>query len=215
VDPPLARGGARRRRTLRRLAQLRRGRHDAVRRQGGERRHGDSREDLVYRSDGTLYFTDPPFGPPKFFEDPRRELSYSGVYCLCGGELKLVGTELAGPNGIAFSPDEKYLYIGNWDPKRKVLMRYQVRADGSLTSGRVFFDMTDAPGEDALDGIKVDRLGNVYVSGPSGPGSSRRRASIWERSAGPSTRTTWRGATTTSARSISPRKPASTESASG
>ena len=128
----------------------------------------NSPNDLVYRSDGALYFTDPPFGLPKFFDDTRKELLYSGVFCLIHGQLKLVSTDLAGPNGIAFSPDEKYLYVGNWDPKRKVVMRYDVRPDGTLANGRVFFDMTGAPGEDALDGIKVDQRGNLYVSGPGG-----------------------------------------------
>ena len=128
----------------------------------------NSPNDLVYRSDGALYFTDPPFGLPKAFDDARRELPFSGVFCLINGELKLVSTDLAGPNGLAFSPDEKYLYVGNWDPKKKVVMRYEVRSDGGLADGTVFFDMTRVPGEDALDGIKVDRRGNPYVSGPGG-----------------------------------------------
>jgi gluconolactonase len=128
----------------------------------------NSPNDLVYRSDGTLYFTDPPFGLPKFFDDPRKELPFSGVFSLHRGKLQLLTTELSGPNGIAFSPDEKYLYVGNWDEKKKVVMRYEARADGTLARGEVFFDMTSAPGEDALDGIKVDRQGNLYVSGPGG-----------------------------------------------
>jgi gluconolactonase len=128
----------------------------------------NSPNDLVYRSDGTLYFTDPPFGLPKFFNDPRKELPYSGVYSLYRGRLQLISKELKGPNGIAFSPDEKYLYVGNWDEKKKVVMRYEANADGTLSSARVFFDMTNAPGEDAIDGIKVDQLGNLYVSGPGG-----------------------------------------------
>ena len=128
----------------------------------------NSPNDLVYRSDGALYFTDPPFGLPKVLEDPRKELPFSGVFCLINGELKVVSTDLAGPNGLAFSPDERYLYVGNWDPKKKVVMRYEVRPDGSLVNGQVFFDMTSAPGEDALDGIKVDQRGNLYVSGPGG-----------------------------------------------
>jgi gluconolactonase len=128
----------------------------------------NSPNDLVYRSDGALYFTDPPFGLPKFGDDPRKELPFSGVFCLVDGELKLVSSDLAGPNGLAFSPDEHYLYVGNWDPQKKVVMRYEVRPDGSLANGRVFFDMTPAPGEDALDGIKVDQRGNLYVSGPGG-----------------------------------------------
>lgn len=128
----------------------------------------NSPNDLVYRSDGALYFTDPPFGLPKFFEDPRRELNFSGVYSVHKGTLQLISRELNGPNGIAFSPDEKYLYVGNWDEKKKVLMRYDARADGTLANGKVFFDMTSANGEDALDGIKVDEKGNLYVSGPGG-----------------------------------------------
>ena len=96
----------------------------------------NSPNDLVYRSDGALYFTDPPFGLPKFFDDPRKELSFSGVYCLINAELKLVSTDLTGPNGLAFSPDEKYLYVDDWDDKNKVILRYDVqpsRMDRSQT----------------------------------------------------------------------------------
>ncbi len=128
----------------------------------------NSPNDLVYRSDGALYFTDPPFGLPKFFDDARKELPFSGVFCLIDGELKLVAAELSGPNGVAFSPDERYLYVGNWDLTKKVVMRYEVRSDGTLANGRVFFDMTGASGEDAIDGIKVDQRGTLYVSGPGG-----------------------------------------------
>jgi len=128
----------------------------------------NSPNDLVYRSDGALFFTDPPFGLPKAFDDPRKELPFSGVFCLINGELKLVASDVSGPNGLAFSPDERYLYVGNWDLKHKVVMRYEVRADGTLANGHVFFDMTSASSEDALDGVKVDQRGNVYVSGPGG-----------------------------------------------
>lgn len=128
----------------------------------------NSPNDLVYKSDGSLYFTDPPFGLPKFSDDPGKELAFSGIFGLFKGRLRLLATDLKGPNGLAFSPDEKYLYVGNWDEKRKIVMRYDVAADGSLSNPTVFFDMTGAPGEDAIDGVKVDRLGNVYVSGPGG-----------------------------------------------
>ncbi len=128
----------------------------------------NSPNDLVYRSDDTLFFTDPPFGLPKFFDDPRKELPFSGVYSIYKGKLQLVSTDFSGPNGIAFSPDEKYLYVCDWDDKKKVVMRYEVYADGTLKNGKLFFDMTSAPGEDALDGIKVDQKGNLYVSGPGG-----------------------------------------------
>jgi gluconolactonase len=128
----------------------------------------NSPNDLVYKSDGALFFTDPPFGLPKFADDARKELPFSGIFRLAGETLQLVGRDLNGPNGLAFSPDEKYLYVGNWDDKNKVVMRYAVKPDGTLANGEVFFDMTSAPGEDAIDGVKVDQRGNVYVSGPGG-----------------------------------------------
>ncbi len=128
----------------------------------------NSPNDLVYRSDGALYFTDPPFGLPNFFDDKRKELPFSGVFCLINGELKLVTTDLSGPNGLAFSPDEKYLYVDDWDAKRKVVMRYEVRPDGTLSGGKVFLDATSEPGEDAWDGMKLDQQGNIYLSGPGG-----------------------------------------------
>ncbi len=135
---------------------------------GYEGKRLNSPNDLVYRSDGTLFFTDPPFGLPKFFDDPRKELPYSGVFALYKGELKPVSKDLKGPNGLAFSPDEKYLYVDNWDLKNSVIMRYDVQLDGTLSNGRVFLDATGQPGEDAWDGMKVDQKGNLYASGPGG-----------------------------------------------
>lgn len=128
----------------------------------------NSPNDLVYRSDGSLYFTDPPFGLPKQHADPGKELPYSGVFRLANGELQLLTRELSGPNGIAFSPDEAFLYVGDWDPTHKAVMRYPVRGDGKLGKAEVFLDLTSEPGDMAIDGVKVDRLGNVYVSGPGG-----------------------------------------------
>ena len=128
----------------------------------------NSPNDLVYRSDGTLYFTDPPFGLPGVFDDPAKETPFSGIYRVRDGVVSLESDELEGPNGLAFSPDERYLYVGNWDMERKVVMRYEVAADGALSNGTVFYDMTDAAGEDALDGVKVDEVGNLYVCGPGG-----------------------------------------------
>ena len=128
----------------------------------------NSPNDLVFKSDGSLYFSDPPFGLPKYFGDPRKELPFSGVYRWRKDTLELLTTDLTGPNGVAFSPDEKYLYVSNWDVQKKVVMRYPVNGDGALANGEVFFDMTTAPGEEALDGLKVDQQGNLYVSGPGG-----------------------------------------------
>jgi len=133
-----------------------------------EGRRLNSPNDLVYRSDGTLYFTDPPFGLPKAFEDPAKDLPFSGVYMVRNGQVTLLTRDLTGPNGIAFSPDEKYLYVGNWDLARKVLMRYEVADDGTLRNGKVFYDFTGETEPVALDGIKVDVEGHVYVSAPGG-----------------------------------------------
>ncbi|MBI1190968.1 MAG: SMP-30/gluconolactonase/LRE family protein [Tepidisphaera sp.] len=128
----------------------------------------NSPNDLVYRSDGTLYFTDPPYGLPKTFDDPAKELSVSGVYCLHDGVLSQVVSDLAGPNGLAFSPDEKFLYVDNWDVHRKVVMRYAVATDGSLSDPTTLIDLTSIPGEICLDGLKVDSRGDIFVSAPGG-----------------------------------------------
>lgn len=132
----------------------------------------NSPNDLVLRSDGTLFFTDPPYGLPMAFNDARKETPHSGVYAVVNGQVKLLTTDLKGPNGIAFSPDEKYLYVSNWDitdiHNTKVIMRYDVAKDGTLSNGKVFFDMNKTDGEDALDGLKVDTQGNVFCAGPDG-----------------------------------------------
>ena len=124
----------------------------------------NSPNDLVHRSDGTLFFTDPPFGLPEGVDDPAKDLPFSGVFRVRDGRVELLTDELKGPNGLAFSPDERWLYVGNWDFERTVVMRY----DPETGEGELFFDMTGAAGEDAIDGIKVDVEGNVYVCGPGG-----------------------------------------------
>ena len=132
----------------------------------------NSPNDLTMRSDGTLFFTDPPYGLPMAFNDPRKETPYSGIYSVMNGNVKLLTTDLKGPNGLAFSPDERYLYVSNWDitdiHHTKHIMRYEIAKDGSLSNGKIFFDMNATDGEDALDGIKVDRQGNVFCAGPDG-----------------------------------------------
>ncbi|MEZ6243119.1 MAG: SMP-30/gluconolactonase/LRE family protein [Phycisphaerales bacterium] len=128
----------------------------------------NSPNDLVYRSDGALYFTDPPFGLPKVYDDPRKETPFSGVYRLDDHGLHLLVRDLKGPNGLAFNNKETHLYVGDWDENHKVVTRYPVLADGLLGPGEVFADLTREPGDEAIDGVKVDSRGNVYVCGPGG-----------------------------------------------
>ena len=125
----------------------------------------NSPNDLVYGSDGALFFTDPPFGLPDGFDDAAKELPFSGVFMVRDGEISLVTDELAGPNGIALSPNERWLYVGDWDPDHKAVMRYDLAAGGR---GELLCDLTREPGEDAIDGIKVDPEGCLYVCGPGG-----------------------------------------------
>ena len=132
-----------------------------------EGRRLNSPNDLVYRSDGALYFTDPPHGLPLEDADPAKELPWNGVYRWAAGRLTLVTDDLRRPNGLAFSPDERYLYVGNSDPRRKIWMRYEVEPDGSLANGQLFLDLTFEPGQEP-DGLKVDQQGNLYLTGPRG-----------------------------------------------
>jgi gluconolactonase len=131
-----------------------------------------SPNDLVYRSNGDLYFTDPPYGLEGLNNNPHKEIPFNGVYRLtASGQLTLLTKELTFPNGIAFSPDEKTLYIAVSDPARPVLMAYDVNDDGSIARGRVFFDGTALAGEGKKglpDGLKVDQKGNVFLGGPGG-----------------------------------------------
>ena len=131
----------------------------------------NSPNDAVYRSNGDLYFTDPPYGLPNHWDDPRRELNFCGVYRLSSnGELTLLTKELTRPNGIAFSPDEKTLYVSQSDPQAALWKAFPVKPDGTLGPSRVLADVTAVvdklPG--LPDGMKVDKDGNLFTSGPGG-----------------------------------------------
>jgi len=132
----------------------------------------NSPNDVVLKSDGTVYFTDPPYGLPGFFNDPKKELDYQGVFMIKNGKVQVVSKDLGGPNGLAFSPDEKYFYVTNWDIRdihhTKTLWRYELQPDGKLKNGKVFYDFSFTENEEALDGMKVDKEGNLYVSAPGG-----------------------------------------------
>ena len=140
----------------------------------------NSPNDLVYRADGSLYFTDPPYGLRQQNDsDPEKQLAFSGVYRIPAAaahqpgappdnaHLQLLIRDLPRPNGIAFSPDQRFLYVDNTEPKKQWL-RYPVHADGSLGAGEVFVDATADKRPGAPDGMKLDRDGNIYSAGPGG-----------------------------------------------
>jgi gluconolactonase len=140
----------------------------------------NSPNDLVYKSDGSLYFTDPPYGlPTRRDDDPNKQIRVNGVYRILHAmqhtpgaapdraDLQLLISDLPRPNGIAFSPDEQYLYVNNTEPK-KLWMRYRVSPDGTLTDAKLLYDATSDPRPGNPDGMKVDELGNLYSAGPGG-----------------------------------------------
>jgi gluconolactonase len=131
----------------------------------------NSPNDLVFKSNGDLYFTDPPFGLPKSFDDPRKETPFQGVYKYSkNGKLTLLTKDIKAPNGIAFSPDEKKLYVSNADTNNAVWMVFDVKADGTIENSKVLFNATawtkSKPG--VPDGMKIDREGNIFGAGPGG-----------------------------------------------
>ena len=137
----------------------------------------NSPNDGAFKSNGDLYFTDPPYGlmvtdKGKEGKFPGQELDFSGVYRLSkDGKLTLLTKEMTKPNGIAFSPDEKTLYVANSDPDKAMWMAFPVNDDGTLGKGKVFFDATDlvkAKKKGLPDGMKVDKNGNLFATGPGG-----------------------------------------------
>ncbi len=139
----------------------------------------NSPNDLVYKSDGSLYFTDPPYGlPTQSDNDPAKELKVNGIYRIPGArqqkpgappdrdKLQLLVSDLGRPNGLAFSPDEKFLYVA--ESVKKFWMRYRVQPDGSLTDGTILVDASADPAKGVPDGLRVDAKGNIYAAGAAG-----------------------------------------------
>ena len=126
----------------------------------------NSPNDIVVRSDGAIFFTDPPYGLPYLTEG--KELPYNGVYRVDkNGKINLLVDDFERPNGLAFSPDERSLYVD--DSQLGHIRRFDVAADGSISGGRVWAELKAGPGEGGVaDGMKVDREGHVYCTGPAG-----------------------------------------------
>jgi gluconolactonase len=136
-----------------------------------EGRRINSPNDVVFKSNGDLYFTDPPFGLPKAFEDPTKELPFQGVYRFAkSGKLTLIIRDIKAPNGIAFSPDEKKLYLSDVNYERSAWLVYDVLSDGTVTNGRVFADASKwkKPPFFGPDGFKIDKGGNLFGARPGG-----------------------------------------------
>lgn len=131
----------------------------------------NSPNDLVFHSDGSIFFTDPPYGLPERAADPRRELDFCGVYRLDpSGKLTLLTKQLARPNGIGLLPDEKTLVVAQSDPDNPIWMSFPVKEDNTLGKGTVIFNakkyMNEYPG--LPDGLAVAKDGTIFGSGPGG-----------------------------------------------
>jgi gluconolactonase len=132
----------------------------------------NSPNDVISKRNGDIYFTDPPGLYRNYPEGaagaPKLELDFNGLYRItAAGKLELLSRDIPFPNGLAFSPDEKKLYVANTRPEKKWMV-YDVKPDGGIASGKVFLDMTREPGEGVPDGMKVDEEGNLYATGPGG-----------------------------------------------
>jgi gluconolactonase len=155
----------------RRVARLERDRQFKVLAEFYQLRRFNSPNDIAFKSNGDFYFTDPPYGLERLNSDPDKELAFNGVYRVTPkGEITLLVQHLSFPNGIAFSPDERVLYVAISDPNRPVIMAYDVQPDGTIGNERVFFDTKALmQGRKGLpDGLKVDVAGNLFATGPGG-----------------------------------------------
>jgi len=133
----------------------------------------NSPNDAVYHSDGSLYFTDPPYGLAKGMDDTGKELPFQGIYGLSpDGNLQLLDDSVTYPNGIGFSLDEKTLYVAVSDSKKPEWLAYDVLADGTVANKRVFYDASGTIGVDGEhglpDGMAVHSSGVIFATGPGG-----------------------------------------------
>ena len=122
--------------------------------------------DIVIKSNGDIYFTDIRANTKSTDYAPPEGVPHTGVYRIRNGKLELLDGKVDAPNGIAFSPNEKTLYVN--DIRLKHVISYEVSADGTLANGKLFIDMSTDPRPGNPDGMKIDRQGNVWDSGPGG-----------------------------------------------
>jgi gluconolactonase len=156
----------------RRLARLEDDRSQTALVDRFEGKRFNSPNDLAIRRDGEIYFTDPPYGLEKLNDSPIKELPFHGVYRLQkDGKVSLLTKEIEFPNGIAFSPDEKTLYVGVTAPNASRIVAFDVKADGAIENSRVFWNavpLQEAGAKGSCDGMKLDEKGNIFTSAPGG-----------------------------------------------
>jgi gluconolactonase len=129
----------------------------------------NSPNDAVFDGQGNLYFTDPPYGLEKNIDDPAKEIDFQGVYRLSkDGKISLISDQITRPNGIGLSPDEKTLYVASSDPKKAIWMAFSLNEDGSVAGEKLFYDATGNKAKGLPDGLKVDKKGNIWATGPGG-----------------------------------------------
>ncbi len=129
----------------------------------------NSPNDLFLTAGGDIYFTDPSYGFEKGPKDPNKEIAYEGVYKMdIAGNVTLLVDSIEAPNGIAIFPNGKTLLISNSDAMKKKWYAYDIASDGSLTNARVFYDVSIEKGMGGCDGLKIDKAGNVFATGPGG-----------------------------------------------
>jgi gluconolactonase len=131
----------------------------------------NSPNDAVYAANGNLYFTDPPYGLEHGMQDSTKEISFQGVYCVApGGKVRLVTDKVSYPNGIALSPDNKYLFISNSDNENKEWLKYELDKEGMPVKESVFYRVSAEEGKLSgnPDGMKINEDGYIFASGPGG-----------------------------------------------
>jgi gluconolactonase len=126
----------------------------------------NSPNDITVNSKGVVYFTDPPYALKG--KNRIQELTFYGVYRTLGGKVELIDSTMFRPNGVTLSPDEKFLYVSSSDNKNKIFKRYKLDKQGYIVSSDILYDATPLPGNGTPDGLKTDKKGNIYGSGPGG-----------------------------------------------
>ncbi|MBX2897705.1 MAG: SMP-30/gluconolactonase/LRE family protein [Cyclobacteriaceae bacterium] len=129
-----------------------------------------SPNDAAYNAAGDLFFTDPPYGLAKHDNDPEKEQPHNGVYKVSNGVVSLLVDSLTKPNGIIVMPDQKKIIVANSDPQKAIWYEFELTEGDSVTNARIFYDATPSRATDKglPDGLKVDRHGNIFATGPGG-----------------------------------------------